>query len=430
MQSRKEFLKYAGGVAVGMASLPRFHQNKTAHVLEQIRDFTGTSEQIARNEDYWRIVQQAFTVDRSIIHLNNGTVSPAPLDIQNAAKRHLDIDNSTPTLTMRRYFIPQLEEVRQRLAKMFGATAEEIAIVRNTTEGLQICQLGFDLKPGDEVLTTDQDYGSMVNTFKQRERRDGVKLRQFALPVPAEDEDEIVRLFESNITPQTRLILMCHMINLTGQILPVKKVKQMADKYDVPVIVDGAHTFAHLDFDRSDLECDYYATSLHKWLFAPRGTGILYVKKDKIDKLWPLLAAPERLNNDIRKFEQFGTHSLANFLAIDEALTFHEGIGPKRKEARMKYLSDYWIDQIIDSDRVKLNTSRKSEFACGIVNVKIEGVNSRELADYLWNQHKIIVVAIMRNDFEGIRVSPSVYTTLEELDRFSDILVDVIEKGL
>lgn len=430
MFSRKEFLKHAGGVAAGMASLPWFHVEKTDQIIDQISTFSGTSEQIAANEDFWSHVQQAYTVDRSLINLNNGGVSPAPGYVQDAMKKHLDYSHKAPTYTMKKVLKPQKEAVRRRLARMFGTDVEEIAIVRNSSEGLQICQQGFDLKAGDEVLTTTHDYPRMINTFKQRERREGIKLRQFPIPIPAEDDEEIVRLFESNITPKTKLILMCHMINITGQILPVKKVVNMARKYDIPVIVDGAHTFAHFDFDHSDLDCDYYATSLHKWLCAPFGTGMLYVKKDKIDTLWPLMAAPERLDNDIRKFEEFGTHPDANFIAIAEAMTFHQGIGSKRKEERLRFLNNYWIDQVIDTGRINLHTSRKSEYACGIVTVEITGVNTRDLEDYLWNKHKIITVGIVRDDFEGIRVTPHVYTTLEELDRFADALHEVINNGL
>jgi isopenicillin-N epimerase len=321
---------------------------------------------------------------------------------------------------------PQKEGVRQRLAVMFGVDTEEIAIVRNASEGLQICQQGIDLQPGDEVLTTTQDYPRMITTFKQRERRDGIKLRQFPIPIPAEDDDEIVRLFESNITRDTKLILMCHMINITGQILPVKKVVEMARKYDIPVIVDGAHTFAHFDFDHSDLGCDFYATSLHKWLFAPHGTGMLFVRKDKVDSLWPLMAAPETLDSDIRKFEEFGTHPAANFIAIAEALTFHEAIGADRKQTRMKYLNDYWIDQVMESDRIRLHTSRNPKFACGIATIQIEGINSNELASRLWNDHKIIVTPIIHDEFEGIRITPNVYTTLHELDRFISAINNTI----
>lgn len=426
MYSRKDFLKYSVGIAAGTSWLPFFHPEKLHEIVESIDHVSGSPEDIARNEDYWHRIQQAFTVDRSLINLNNGGVSPSPAVVQNAMKRHLDYSNKAPTYTMWRVLEPQKEGVRQRLAAMFGADTEEIAIVRNSSEGLQICQQGFDLQPGDEVLTTTQDYPRMITTFKQRERRDGIRVRQFSIPVPADDDEEIVSLFESNITPNTRLILMCHMINITGQILPVRKVVQMARNYDIPVIVDGAHTFAHFDFDHSGLDCDYYATSLHKWLFAPHGTGMLYVRKEKIDSLWPLMAAPETLDSDIRKFEEFGTHPAANFIAIAEALTFHEAIGADRKEFRLKYLNDYWIDQVTGSDRVHLHTSRNPDFACGIATIQIQGINSIELANRLWNDHKIIVTPIMHDEFEGIRITPNVYTTLHELDRFASAIKNYI----
>jgi selenocysteine lyase/cysteine desulfurase len=262
----------------------------------------------------------------------------------------------------------------------------------------------------------------MINTFRQRERREGIVLKQFDLPVPAEDEDEVVRLFEDSITPKTKMILMCHIVNITGQILPVKKVVSMAREKGIPVVVDGAHAFAHFAFDHSDLDCDYYTTSLHKWLFAPHGTGMLYVKKDKIGDLWPLMAAAETQDNDIRKFEEIGTHPAANYLAIGEAVTFHEGIGPDRKEARLKYLNDLWIDEIIGDPKVTLHSSRNPKFACGIATVEIKGIEPVELSSRMWKKHRIIVTPIMHHQFKGIRVTPNVYTTREEIARFTDAM--------
>ena len=316
------------------------------------------------------------------------------------------------------------------MAAEFGCDGEEIALTRNASEGLQICQFGVDLKAGDEVLTTTQDYGRMITTFRQRVRRDGIVLKQFEIPTPCEDEDEIVRRFEAGITDRTRMILMCHMINLTGQILPVRKVVQMARERGLPVIVDGAHSLAHHDFKLSDLDCDYYATSLHKWLFAPHGTGLLYVRKDKIEDLWPLMAAPRRMDGNIRKFEEIGTHPAANYLAIAEALTFHQGIGAKRKEARLIYLRDYWAKRLLQHDRVRLHTSLKPGFACGIATVEVVGVDSRELSSYLWDQHRILTVGINHAEFQGQRISPSVYTTTQELDRFCNAMDNVIRNGL
>ena len=430
MLNRKEFLRQMGSVSAGLTLTPLIALNNRQEVLDELANYQGTPSEIAANEDFWHTVQQSFTADRSLINLNNGGVSPAPSVVQEAMKRHLDYSNEAPVYTMWRILQPQKESVRQRLARNFGTDTEEIAITRNASEGLQICQLGFDLVEGDEVLTTTHDYPRMITTFQQRERREGIRLKQFSLPIPAEDPEEIVSLFERNITPRTRLILMSHMVNITGQILPVKPVVEMAREKGIPVIVDGAHTYAHFDFNRDDLGCDYYATSLHKWLFAPHGTGMLYVSKDKIADLWPMMAAPETMDSDIRKFEEIGTHPLANFISIAEALTFHEGIGPARKGARMKYLSDYWVDQLIDYERFVLHTSRDPQFACGIATAQIRGVDSGELSSYLWRNHKIIVTAIKHPEFEGIRVTPNVYTTLEELDRFADVMKDVLANGI
>lgn len=430
MYNRREFINKlgkAGGAALFGAFLV---PDKSRSIAENLSNHTGSARDIAKDEDFWFEVQQAFTVDRSIINLNNGGVSPAPAIVQEAMKGHLDFSNEAPAYTMWRILEPQREQVRKQLARIFNCDSEEIAVTRNASEGLQICQFGFDLQPGDEVLTTNQDYPRMINTFKQRERREGIKLKQFSIPVPAENDEEIVKRFEENIRPNTRLILMCHMINLTGQILPVKKVVQMARSKGIPVIVDGAHAFAHFDFYHSDLDCDYYATSLHKWLLAPHGTGMLYVRKNKIPDLWPLMAAPDTMDDDIRKFEEIGTHPAANFIAISEAAAFHEGIGSARKEARLKYLTDYWVDQIIEHDRVRLHTSRDPNYACGIANVEIQGVDSGDLGSYLWRNYRILVTPIKHDEFEGIRVTPNVYTSLRELDQFSDIMQEVINKGL
>jgi selenocysteine lyase/cysteine desulfurase len=270
----------------------------------------------------------------------------------------------------------------------------------------------------------------MINTFKQRERREGIVLKVFPIPVPAEDPNRIVSLFEENITERTKMILMCHVINLTGQILPVRKVAQMARKRNIPVIVDGAHSFAHFAFTAEDLDCDYFATSLHKWLFAPHGTGLLYVRKDRIKDLWPMMAAPDEMDDDIRKYEEIGTHPAANYLAIAEALTFHEGIGPERKEARMIYLRDRWARRLMQHDRVTLRTSLKPGLACGLATVHIDGIDPGALTDHLFEKHRIIVTSIKHDEFQGVRVTPSVYTTLEEIDRFCDAMEAVIEKGL
>jgi selenocysteine lyase/cysteine desulfurase len=431
--TRRDFLGAIGLPAVAAAAgvpltLPRL--TRAAEIAEELSRYPGAPDEVARDEDFWFEVAKAFTVDRSLINLNNGGVSPAPAYVQEAMKRHLDYSNEAPVYTMWRILEPQRETVRERIAREWGVDAEEVALTRNASESLQILQFGYDLQAGDEVLTTTQDYPRMLTTFQQRERREGIVLKQFSIPVPAEDPEEIVRAFEENITRSTRLILMCHMINLTGQILPVREIVQMARKYDVPVIVDGAHALAHFDFKISDLDCDNYSVSLHKWLFAPHGTGLLWVKRDKIGEIWPLMAATEEMDDNIRKYEEIGTHPAANYLAIAEALTFHQGIGGARKEARLVYLRDYWAKPLLEHDNVRLHTSLKPGFACGIANVEIEGIEPGDLVTWLWNEHKMIVTPINHDEFRGLRISPSVYTTLEELDRFVDAMSFAAKNGL
>lgn len=430
MVDRRQFLGAIGRPAAVAFTLAALDTLGVHRALEALANYPGTPEEISEDEAFWFEAQQAFTVDRSIINLNNGGVCPSPAIVQEAMKRHLDLSNKAPTYFMWGILEPQKEAVRQRLARAFGCDSEEIAMTRNASEGLQIVQLGIDLKKGDELLTTTQDYPRMITTWKQRERREGLVLKQFSIPVPAEDPDEIVSLFEQNITRKTKVILICHVINITGQIVPVKKIAQMAQKKDIPVIVDGAHSFAHFDFKQKDLDCDYFATSLHKWLCAPHGTGMLYVRRNKIRDLWPMMAAPAKMEDNIRKFEEIGTHPAAPYLAIAEALTFHQGIGPKRKEARLRFLRDYWAKRLLQHDRVRLHTSLKPEFSCGLAVVQIEGVDPGDLTQHLWKKHRIIVTPIKHPEFQGIRVTPNVYTTLEELDRFCDAMETVIKKGV
>lgn len=437
--NRREFLGAITVPAAIAAGAPLLARPAEARVrpglLDELAMAQGSPEELATNEDFWAAVQQGFTPDRSLVNLNNGGVSPSPRVVQEAHKRHLDLANTTTAHVLWKVQEPQREPVRERVARQWGVDPEEIAFTRNSSESLQICQQGFDLERGDEVLTTTQDYPRMLTTFRQRERRDGIRLVQIKLPIPCEDDAEIVRRFEAAITPRTRLILMSHMINITGQILPVKRVVEMARGHNggIPVIVDGAHALAHFEFKISDLGCDYYGVSLHKWLHAPHGTGLLYVRREKIKGLWPLMAAEAKQDEDIRKFEEIGTHPAAPYLAIGDALTFHQAVGGARKEARLRYLRDRWVTRLNSQgkkDRLKLHTSLDPRFSCGIGTVQVLGVDSKELMEHLWDKHRILVVAITHDEFEGIRVTPSVYTTLEEVDRFCEAVERVIEKGL
>lgn len=434
MLNRRSFLGTVSLPAAAAASAFTFRPTElraeAIDIAMNLARHPGSAADVVDDEDFWFEVQAAFTVDRTLVNLNNGGVSPAPKLVQDAMKRHQDYSNLAPTYTMWEILEPQREATRKRMARAWGVDAEEIAFTRNASESLQTMQLGIDLQAGDEVLTTTQDYGRMITTFRQRERREGIVLKQIQIPVPAEDPAEVVRLFEEAITPRTRMILACHMINLTGQILPVSELTAMARRHGIPLVIDGAHALAHFDFDLGEMDVDNYSTSLHKWLFAPHGTGLLYVRRDKIADVWPLMAAPEAKDDDIRKFEEIGTHPEAPYLCIGEALTFHEGLGPARKAARLVHLRNYWAEPLLEHDNVQLHTSLEPGFACGIANVEVVGVEPNALRDYLWNAHRIITVSINHAEFRGLRISPSVYTTLPELDRFIDVMSSVARNGI
>ena len=433
MLNRRQFI--AGlSLPIGAAALSQvaFPQDigRAMSVVKQLSSAQGTPAELARDEDFWFDIRDAFTPDNSLINLQSGGVSPSPKVVQEAVKRYLDYSNTTPTYTMWEVLEPQEENIRQRLAREWGVDAEEVAIVRGTSEGMQICQNGIDLERGDEVLTTNQDYVRMIWTYQQREKREGVVLKQISIPTPSEDPAEIVRLFEEAITPRTKIIHMCHMINLSGQILPVREVADMAHAHGLPLVVDGAHSFAHIDFKISDLGCDYFATSLHKWLFAPHGTGLLYVRRDRIKDLWALTAPPLEMNSDIRKFEEIGTRPVALALGIGEALTFHQGLGAKRKEARLLYLRDYWMDQLKENDRVKWNTSQKPGMACGIANFDIRGTDIKAMNQWLFDSFGIVTHVTEHPEYTGFRVTPNVFTTLNELDRFCDAVEEGMRQGI
>ena len=387
-------------------------------------------EEVARDEDYWREIQMSFTVDRTFINLNNGGVSPSPRVVQDAVRRYQEISNLTPVHFMWTVLEPQVESVRRRLAGVFGCDPEELAITRNASEALETAQLGLDLKPGDEVLTTDQDYPRMLTTWRQREQRDGIVLKMISFPAPPPSQDDLCRRLEQAITSRTKVILICHMTFLTGHIFPVKQISQMARSRGIETIVDGAHAFAHIPFKCSDLDCDYYGTSLHKWMLAPQGTGFLYVRREKIRKLWPLMAAPKEQQDNIRKFEQIGTHPAATHNAIAEALTFHETIGVERKSARLRYLRSLWEERLLRFPNVKLFTSRDPQQSCGLALVGVEGKDPQDLYKKLFDEYRIITVPIGgRKDFGGLRITPNIYTTIQEIDVFCSAMEKMIRQA-
>jgi len=433
MNARRDFLRQIvpAGAAVGVfGARLKSGPAVLARTLSATEAVAGRPPaEVAADEDYWREIQEAFTLDRTIINLNNGYTCPSPRVVHEALKRYLDISNQAPIYWMWNTLEPNVEQVRRKLAVEVGCDMEELAITRNASEGLQIAQLGIDMQPGDEVVTTDQDYGRMLDTWDQRVRRDKIKVTKISFPVPTHNLSELTAKIENAITPKTKVIHICHITNLTGQLFPVRDIARMARAKGIQTIVDGAHAFAHFPFKVSDLECDYYGCSLHKWLLAPVGTGFLYVRRENIAKLWPLTPAAASKANDIRKFEEVGTHPAANHNAIAEALAFHQAIGIERKSARLRYLTDRWATRLEKHPRVKILSSRQPGQSWGLGNVALEGVDVSKAYDFLWSKYRIITAAIKRQDYQGLRITPNVYTTLAEIDTFSGAVEDLLKNG-
>ena len=424
MHPRRRFLYGLSGVAAaGFAALKSDGIERVLAASAEVED--RSPEEIARDETYWREIQQAFTLDRTIINLNNGGVCPSPRVVHEALKRYLDISNQSPVYHMWQILEPNVESVRRRLASEFGCDMEELAITRNASEALEIAQLGLDLKPGDEVLTTNQDYPRMLETWDQRARRDGITVTKISIPTPARNLADLTACFEKAITPRTRVLHFCHVINLTGQILPVADICRLGRSRGLTTIVDGAHAFAHFSFSAKEFDCDYYGTSLHKWLLAPVGTGFLYVKRGRIAAHWPLTPANVGLANDIRKFEQIGTHPAAMHNAIAEALVFHRGIGVARRAARVRYLKERWALRLQKVQRIRFATNLDPAHSCGLATVGIDGVDPGNIGAQMWDRYRIIVTPIVHAEFRGVRVTPNVYTTLDEVDQFADAMEEL-----
>ncbi|MGH7530265.1 MAG: aminotransferase class V-fold PLP-dependent enzyme [Gemmatimonadales bacterium] len=428
MPTRRHFVR---SLFAATAALPALKSDALPRILPAVRAVDGRSPgAVAADEDFWREIQQAFDIDRGMINLNNGGVAPSPRVVQAALQRYLAVSNQAPALTMWSWIEPEIESVRHRLAASFGCDPEELAITRNASEALEIVQLGLPLERGDEVLTTTQDYPRMITTWQQRERRDGIVLKQIPFPVPPPSLDDLARRIEHAITPRTRVIHICHITNLTGQIFPVQRICRLGRARGIEVIVDGAHAYAHFPFTRDDLECDYYGTSLHKWLTAPIGTGFLYVRRSKIERVWPLMAAPPEMHANIRKFEEIGTHPAANHNAIAEALAFYEGIGAERKAARLRYLRDRWARRLERVPGVRLRTAYDPAMSCGLASFTPAQLDVNKLTALLYDRHRIIVTPITHPEFHCLRITPNVYTTLSEIDRFADVMEDVLRTGL
>jgi selenocysteine lyase/cysteine desulfurase len=428
MANRRNFVKQIGLMAGAFSANSLFNQAHAAdfeHINLLKQDVSATD--LAMDEDYWSIIQQSYTTSPALINLNNGGVSPSPRIVQDAVERFNKMTNEGPSYYMWRILDQGREPLRDKLAQLAGADPEEIAVNRNATEALNTVIFGLNLKTGDEVIGTKQDYPNMINAWRQRAERDGIVYNQISFQFPIENDEEIVAGFEKAITPRTKIIHITHIINWIGQILPVKKITDMAKKHGIETIVDGAHSFGLLDYNIPDLGCDYYGTSLHKFLSAPIGSGMLWIKKEKIEKIWPLVCNDKPKGADIRKFETLGTRSFPIEQGIGEAVNFQNGMGSKRKEERIRYLKNYWASRVQNIPKVKIHTSFKDEYACAICGVSVDGMTPGELDSALFSNYKIHTVGIVWENISCVRITPHVYTRIQELDKLV-MAIDTIAK--
>lgn len=375
-----------------------------------------TTDEIAQDDGFWKQIRGEYRLKPDYINLENGYFCIAPQSTFDAFLKNVADLNYQGSYYMRTRLADDKIAVRKLLADFAGCPFEEIIVTRNTTESMDTVIAGTDWKAGDEAVMAEQDYGSMLDMFKLQARRYGIVNRIISIPNHPTSDDEIISLYEKAITPKTLLLMVCHMINISGQILPVKKICEMAHRHGVEVLVDGAHAFAHFKFDLVDLGCDYYGSSLHKWLSVPIGTGMLYVRKDKIAKLWPIFGDSGYADDDIRKLNHTGTHPIHTELTIGAAIEFHQRLGSERKEARLRFLQEYWTKQVRDLPGIVVNTPRESHRACGIANVGVTKLKPAELAKMLLEKYKIWTVAIDYANIHGCRITPNVFTTTQELD--------------
>lgn len=426
MSTRRSFFQKALG-ATGALSLTSLATQALAEdISDALASLNKLSPTIAANdEELWARMAQAYTVSPNIMNLNNGGVSPQPKVVQDAVDRYYHLSNEAPSYYMWRILDAGREPLRCKLADLAGVDAETIAINRNTTEALGTVTWGTDLKRGDEIVMTRYDYPNMIHAWKQRELREGIKINWITPTLPIENDETLINLFIGATTPKTKVWHLTHIINWSGQITPVAKLCAEARKRGLTTIVDAAHSFAHLDYKISDFDCDYFGTSLHKWLCAPFGTGMLHMRKSLIEKTWPLFSIDKPQSADIRKFEALGTRSFAPEQAIGQAIDFHNAIGSKRKQERLHYLKLYWCEAVAKHPKIKLHISLKPEYSCALGTFSIEGMEAGDISAKLFSQFQIHTTSVKWEKLNAVRITPHVYTSTKDLDRFIDAVLKI-----
>jgi len=409
---KRTFIKTAAlsgiGSSIGMDALAALFDSKK-HL---------SAEKLAADEAFWKKIRSQYLLKTDYINFENGYYNIIPQPTLEKYIQHIRDINLHGAYYMRTVQVENKNRMAAKLAELAGCRSDELIITRNATEALDIVIAGQNWKAGDEAVMAIQDYGSMLEMFQQVANRYGVVLKKVSVPNHPKSDEEIVSLYESAITPKTKLMMVSHMINITGHILPVKKICTMAHSKGVKVLVDGAHAFAHIQYKINELDCDYYGTSLHKWLSVPLGSGFLYVKKENVPTVWPLIGDGNTDLTNILRLNHTGTHPPATDLAIEDAIDFYNAMGAEKKEARMRYLQQYWTSRVKDLPNIVINTPTENNRSCGIANVGIKGITPSVLEKLLLKEHKIYTVAIDYANVQGCRITPNVFTNLEDLDVF------------
>lgn len=423
MHNRRSFLRYFGLTAASFPILSAWNTSQAKEIDSFFSENTGRLD-VASDEDFWAYIQQAYTTSPNIINLNNGGVSPQPKVVQETFENYNRLCNEAPTYYMWRVLNEGREAMRQSLAELCGCSQEEIATNRNATEAIETIMFGLELKKDDEIIACKYDYPSMRNALNLLEKRKGIRIVWLDIPPVHDNPSEIVKKYTEKFSEKTRLVLITHVINYTGQIMPVREIATAAREKNILSLVDGAHSFAQMDFKIPDLNCDFFGTSLHKWLCAPFGNGLLYIRKDKITSVFPIFPNDKPDSDDIRKFENLGTRSLPTELATGRSVDFHNGIGIKRKSERLYYLKEYWTKKTKEIKGVTIHTPSSQKLSGALALFSIEGKKASDIETELFKKHGIHTVAIEYEILNGVRVTPNVYTTTGDLDR----LVQGIEK--
>ena len=417
--NKREFLKNVSLAAVGLPFI-RTSFSTSLNTLKHL-----SPNQIATEENFWLQVRKDYSLKPDYINLESGYYNIIPNPTLNHMIDHARMVNYEGSYYMRTVQWDQKNAMAAKLAKVVGTSAKNLIITRNTTESLDMVIKGMNWENGDEAVYAKQDYGAMKMMFEQVSRRYGTKNIIVSVPNHPTSDEEIIRVYQNAITSKTKLLMVCHMVNITGQILPIKKICQMAHKKGVQVMVDGAHCVGHFQFKIDDLECDYYGSSLHKWLAVPLGTGMLYVRDKHIDNLWPVFAEHHREPGDIARLNHVGTHPVYHDLSIENAIEYYAMLGAERKEARLRYLQEYWSSKVRTHPNIVVNTPKESFRACGIANVGLKNLKPQELAKQLMDRYQIFTVAIDYANVQGCRISPNVFTTTQELDVFVKALQEL-----